>query len=397
MKAQAAQAAAEAAAKTAQEAQKKAEEAQRKAEEAAASTAEDKEAAEKAAQEAKAAQAAAEAAQKSAEEAQVAAETARAAAEASNQAAAASAALAAEYAQKVTETYAEIVEIKAQMVEFLAKAQQAAEEAEAERKAAEEAQKKAEEAALAAAKYYALMELAQVDTTGCNDEQKQAVEAALTEAREAIEAAETREEVGALLIEAREAVEQAMHLVCASDLFQDVARGAWYHDGVDYMVRRGYMEGVGNNLFAVNGTMTRGQMVTILYRIAGKPTVEGLENPFKDVADGKFYTDAVIWAAENGIVEGNGDGTFNPNGFITRQQVAVILYRYSGEEAVSEDMLSSYPDGSKVANYAREAMNWAVAKGLIQGVANGETATLNPAATATRGQMATIFMRDLER
>lgn len=116
-----------------------------------------------------------------------------------------------------------------------------------------------------------------------------------------------------------------MHLVCASDLFQDVARGAWYHDGVDYMVRRGYMEGVGNNLFAVNGTMTRGQMVTILYRIAGKPTVEGLENPFKDVADGKFYTDAVIWAAENGIVEGNGDGTFNPNGFITRQQVAVIL------------------------------------------------------------------------
>ena len=397
VKARAAQAAAEAAAKTAQEAQKKAEEAQRKAEEAAASTAEDKEAAEKAAQEAKAAQAAAEAAQKSAEEAQVAAETARAAAEASNQAAAASAALAAEYAQKVTETYAEIVEIKAQMVEFLAKAQQAAEEAEAERKAAEEAQKKAEEAALAAAKYYALMELAQVDTTGCNDEQKQAVEAALTEAREAIEAAETREEVGALLIEAREAVEQAMHLVCASDLFQDVARGAWYHDGVDYMVRRGYMEGVGNNLFAVNGTMTRGQMVTILYRIAGKPTVEGLENPFKDVADGKFYTDAVIWAAENGIVEGNGDGTFNPNGFITRQQVAVILYRYSGEEAVSEDMLSSYPDGSKVANYAREAMNWAVAKGLIQGVANGETATLNPAATATRGQMATIFMRDLER
>ncbi len=158
-----------------------------------------------------------------------------------------------------------------------------------------------------------------MDTTGCNDEQKQAVEAALTEAREAIEAAETREEVGAFLIEAREAVEQAMHLVCASDLFQDVARGAWYHDGVDYMVRRGYMEGVGNNLFAVNGTMTRGQMVTILYRIAGKPTVEGLENPFKDVADGKFYTDAVIWAAENGIVEGNGDGTFNPNGFITRQ------------------------------------------------------------------------------
>ncbi len=169
--------------------------------------------------------------------------------------------------------------MKAEMVEYLADAQKAAEEAEEERKAAEEAQKKAEEAALAAAKSYALLELAQMDTTGCNAEQKEAAEAVLAEAREAIQAAETQEEVAALLAEAQEAMEEAMNLVCASDLFRDVAENTWYHEGVDYMVRQGYMDGMGGGLFGVNGTMTRGQMVTILYRIAGKPSVEGLENP----------------------------------------------------------------------------------------------------------------------
>ena len=396
VKAQVAQAAAEEAARVAKEAQEKAEEAQRKAEEAAGSTAEDKEAAQKAAQEAKEAKEAAEAAQGAAEEAQKAAETARKAAEDANVEAAASAALAAEYAQKVTETYNEIVRIKAEMVEFLADAQKAAEKAEEERKAAEEAQKKAEEAALAAAKSQALIELALMDTTGCNAEQKEAAAAVLAAAREAIQAAETREEVAALLAEAQEAMEEAMNLVCASDLFRDVAENTWYHEGVDYMVRRGYMDGMGGGLFGVNGTMTRGQMVTILYRIAGKPSVEGLENPFRDVAEGRYYTDAVIWAAANGIVEGMEEGVFAPERAVTRQQVAVILYRHSGAEAGNEDLLSSYPDGKQVAPYARQAMNWAVSQGLIRGVDNGEVTTLSPAATATRAQMATIFLRYLE-
>ncbi|MFR0735253.1 MAG: S-layer homology domain-containing protein [Oscillospiraceae bacterium] len=397
VKAQAAQTAAEEAARVAKEAQEKAEEAQRKAEEAAGSTAEDKEAAQKAAQEAKEAKEAAEAAQGAAEEAQKAAETARKAAEDANLEAAASAALAAEYAQKVTETYNEIVQIKAEMVEFLADAQKAAEKAEEERKAAEEARKKAEEAALAAAKSQALIELALMDTTGCNAEQKEAAAAVLAAAREAIQAAETREEVAALLAEAQEAMEEAMNLVCASDLFRDVAENTWYHEGVDYMVRQGYMDGMGGGLFGVNGTMTRGQMVTILYRIAGKPSVEGLENPFRDVAEGRYYTDAVIWAAANGIVEGMEEGVFAPEGAVTRQQVAVILYRHSGAEAGNEDLLSSYPDGKQVAPYARQAMNWAVSQGLIRGVENGEVTTLSPAATATRAQMATIFLRYLEQ
>ena len=297
----------------------------------------------------------------------------------------------------MTETYNEIVQIKAEMVEFLADAQKAAEKAEEERKAAEEAQKKAEEAALAAAKSQALIELALMDTTGCNAEQKEAAAAVLAAAREAIQAAETREEVAALLAEAQEAMEEAMNLVCASDLFRDVAENTWYHEGVDYMVRQGYMDGMGGGLFGVNGTMTRGQMVTILYRIAGKPSVEGLENPFRDVAEGRYYTDAVIWAAANGIVEGMEEGVFAPEGAVTRQQVAVILYRHSGAEAGNEDLLSSYPDGKQVAPYARQAMNWAVSQGLIRGVENGGVTTLSPAATATRAQMATIFLRYLEQ
>ena len=195
----------------------------------------------------------------------------------------------------------------------------------------------------------------------------------------------------------KEAMEEAMNLVCASDLFRDVAENTWYHEGVDYMVRQGYMDGMGGGLFGVNGTMTRGQMVTILYRIAGKPSVEGLENPFRDVAEGRYYTDAVIWAAANGIVEGMEEGVFAPEGAVTRQQVAVILYRHSGAEAGNEDLLSSYPDGKQVAPYARQAMNWAVSQGLIRGVENGGVTTLSPAATATRAQMATIFLRYLEQ
>ena len=195
----------------------------------------------------------------------------------------------------------------------------------------------------------------------------------------------------------KEAMEEAMNLVCASDLFRDVAENTWYHEGVDYMVRQGYMDGMGGGLFGVNGTMPRGQMVTILYRIAGKPSVEGLENPFRDVAEGRYYTDAVIWAAANGIVEGMEEGVFAPEGAVTRQQVAVILYRHSGAEAGNEDLLSSYPDGKQVAPYARQAMNWAVSQGLIRGVENGGVTTLSPAATATRAQMATIFLRYLEQ
>lgn len=389
--AQEAREAAEEAAKTAKAAEDKAEEARQKAEEAANSAAEDKEAAEKAKQEAQEAQEAAEKARDAAKDAEKAADAAKEAADQSKLEAAASAAEAAGYAEEVARMYNEIVQMKAEMVELLAKAQKAAEKAEEERKAAEAA-------ALAAAKYEALIQLSQVDLTGCTPEQEAAAKAILAKAREAIQAAETRDAVASILAETLKAVADAKtQQGSPADAFQDVKKDTWYYPGVDYMVRKGYMKGLETDVFGVNGIMTRGQMVTILYRIAGEPSTEGMTNPFTDVAENRFYTDAVIWAASNGIVMGIKEGIFDPNGSVTRQQVATILYRFSGEKASDQDLLGNYPDGDKVSSYAREAMNWAISQGIVMGVADGGKTTLSPAATATRAQMATILQRYLEK
>lgn len=389
LKAQKAQKAAEDAEKAAEEAEKKAEEARKKAEEAAASTAEDREAAEKAAEEAKAAQKAAEEARKSAEDAKSAAELAMQAAEQSNKEAAASAAQAAEYAKKMAEAYEEIVRIKAELVEYLAKAQAEAERAEAERKAAEEAQRKAEEAALAAAKYAAAYELAQLQQNGegLTGHAKEAYDKALADAAAAIEAAKTPAEVDAALAAAREALNNAL---CPSAAFTDVEENVWYHDGIDFMVRNGYMNGVAADTFDVEGSLTRAQLVTILYRIAGEPETSAAI-PFADVADGQWYTKAIVWAAENGIVKGVNETTFAPDDPITREQIAVILYRYAHEENTEDGKLTSFPDAKDISGYALEAMNWAVARGLI----NGSDGKLLPQDTATRAQIAVILARYL--
>ena len=389
LKAQKAQKAAEDAEKAAEEAEKKAEEARKKAEEAAASTAEDREAAEKAAEEAKAAQKAAEDARKSAEDAKSAAELAMQAAEQSNKEAAASAAQAAEYAKKMAEAYEEIVRIKAELVEYLAKAQAEAERAEAERKAAEEAQRKAEEAALAAAKYAAAYELAQLQQNGegLTGHAKEAYDKALADAAAAIEAAKTPAEVDAALAAAREALNNAL---CPSAAFTDVEENVWYHEGIDFMVRNGYMNGVAADTFDVEGSLTRAQLVTILYRIAGEPETSAAI-PFADVADGQWYTKAIVWAAENGIVKGVNETTFAPNDPITREQIAVILYRYAHEENTEDGKLTSFPDAKYISSYALEAMNWAVARGLI----NGSDGKLLPQDTATRAQIAVILARYL--
>ena len=389
LKAQKAQKAAEDAEKAAEEAEKKAEEARKKAEEAAASAAEDREAAEKAAEEAKAAQKAAEEARKSAEDAKSAAELAMQAAEQSNKEAAASAAQAAEYAKKMAEAYEEIVRIKAELVEYLAKAQAEAERAEAERKAAEEAQRKAEEAALAAAKYAAAYELAQLQQNGegLTGHAKEAYDKALADAAAAIEAAKTPAEVDAALAAAREALNNAL---CPSAAFTDVEENVWYHEGIDFMVRNGYMNGVAADTFDVEGSLTRAQLVTILYRIAGEPETSAAI-PFADVADGQWYTKAIVWAAENGIVKGVNETTFAPNDPITREQIAVILYRYAHEENTEDGKLTSFPDAKDISGYALEAMNWAVARGLI----NGSDGKLLPQDTATRAQIAVILARYL--
>lgn len=185
---------------------------------------------------------------------------------------------------------------------------------------------------------------------------------------------------------------------CPSKAFTDLDAKAWYHEGVDYALTNGLMNGVGGGRFEPDGQLTRAQLVTVLYRAAGEPDTGKQVNPFTDVADDTWYTKAVIWAANNGIVNGVAKNVFAPDASITREQIATMLYRYAGAEAAKEDKLSAFPDAAKVSDWAKEALNWAVASGLINGVADANgTANLEPQATATRAQIATILMRWLEK
>ena len=177
---------------------------------------------------------------------------------------------------------------------------------------------------------------------------------------------------------------------CPSKAFADLDTTQWYHEGVDFALANGLMVGMSDTIFVPNGEVTRAQLVTILYRLEGKPSVEGMENPFGDVAEDAWYAEAVIWAANAGVVKGLTATTFAPNTAITREQIATILFRYSGAEKVGEDHLKDFSDADKISAYAVDAMNWAVAEGLIKGMGNG---TVAPRATATRAQIATILMR----
>ena len=176
--------------------------------------------------------------------------------------------------------------------------------------------------------------------------------------------------------------------------FPDVTEGDWFYDAVRYAYETGLMDGVGDNLFAPNSETTRAQLVTILHRLAGEPE-PGEDSGFSDVAAGTWYTDAVAWAAENGIVNGTTDTTFAPGDDITREQLAAILYRYAesmGYDVSAQADLSGFPDAGDIQDYATEALSWAVAEGLLQGF---EDDSLQPGGTATRAQIATILMRFL--
>ena len=177
--------------------------------------------------------------------------------------------------------------------------------------------------------------------------------------------------------------------------FLDVNEGDWFYDAVAYAYENGLMDGVGGNRFAPNSATTRAQLVTILYRLEGEPAVSG-DLPFTDVEAGTWYTNAVGWAAQNGIVNGVGDDTFAPGNDLTREQLVTILYRYAeskGYDVSASADLTGYPDGEEIQAYAREAMAWAVAENIIQGM---EDDTLKPAGNASRAQIATILMRFCE-
>ncbi len=179
---------------------------------------------------------------------------------------------------------------------------------------------------------------------------------------------------------------------CPSKAFTDVDTSLWYHEGIDYVLLAGLFNGTSATTFEPNADMTRAMLVTVLWRLDGEPNTAAA-NHFSDVSAGTWYTDAVIWAAENNIVEGYDADTFGPNDPITREQMAAILYRYAsykGYDVSASDSLETFTDLETISNWALTSVKWAVAEGLITGVS--ET-TLDPAGNASRAQVATILMR----
>ena len=175
---------------------------------------------------------------------------------------------------------------------------------------------------------------------------------------------------------------------CPIAPFADADRSAWYHDGVHYCLNTGLMAGTGETTFAPNIPITRGMIVTILWRLEGCPVVDGPMD-YDDVTPEDWYGAAVEWAADAGVTAGYDNGKFGPNDPITREQMAVMLWRYAGSPA-AEGALSAFVDGAQTSSWAQTAMIWAVDRGLIAGVGNDRLA---PLGQATRAQAATILMR----
>lgn len=173
----------------------------------------------------------------------------------------------------------------------------------------------------------------------------------------------------------------------AGGTFTDVPATHWAAGAVAFVSSQGLLQGTGASTFAPGQPMTRAMLVTALWREAGSPVVNYAMD-FDDVAEGQWYTEAVRWAASEGIVAGTGKG-FSPDAALTRESLAAILFRYAGGQA-DGGSLDSYADGAGVSAWAREAMNWAVAQGLITGKSGGR---LDPGGTASRAEVSAILMR----
>ncbi len=179
------------------------------------------------------------------------------------------------------------------------------------------------------------------------------------------------------------------------DVFTDVPYGTWYYDSVETCAELELFNGTSPAKFSPNKTMTRAMLVTVLWRLDGEKTPNAPAD-FADVPSGSWYTDAVAWASENGIVNGVGKGRFNPNGNVTREQIATILRRYAESKGIdtgAQADLSTYPDAEEISSYAKDAMAWANAVGLINGNKIGQTILLQPKGDATRAQVAAILIR----
>ena len=178
---------------------------------------------------------------------------------------------------------------------------------------------------------------------------------------------------------------------CPSHGFTDLDVGAWYHEAVDFVLGNHLMNGFGNGLFGPNAQLTRAQLTQILYNREGKPAVTG-GSKFTDVDKNAWYSDAVNWAVANGIVGGYGNGKFGPDDNITREQLAVMLWRYAKSPAATNKKLD-FKDAGETSNYALDAIRWAVENGIINGKGNG---ILDPKGQATRAQTAQMLKNFIE-
>lgn len=177
--------------------------------------------------------------------------------------------------------------------------------------------------------------------------------------------------------------------------FDDVSYSAWYADAVEYVVSNGVMNGTGDTTFEPDAALSRSMMVQVLYNMENKPAAS--DAAFIDVADNAWYADAVAWAAENKLVNGVEENQFAPDDNITREQMAAILYRYAqykGQDVSARADMNAYTDFAEISSYAEPMLAWAVSKGLITGSSD---TTLSPAGNATRAEVAVVLMRYLQQ
>lgn len=174
--------------------------------------------------------------------------------------------------------------------------------------------------------------------------------------------------------------------------FRDVTNKNWYYDAVAFVYEKGYFSGTAADVFSPNTSMTRAMLATVLHRVSGQKAPGGGAD-FSDVPAGLWYSDGIAWASAHGIVNGMGNGTYCPDRAVTREELVTMLYRYQTDrkgDTSAKGSLAEYPDGSRVADWARNAMEWAVGAKLVQG---RDTGHLDPKGTATRAEVATILQR----
>lgn len=175
--------------------------------------------------------------------------------------------------------------------------------------------------------------------------------------------------------------------------FTDVTQDHWFHAAVAFVYEKGYFSGTSQTTFDPNTSMNRAMVATVLHRVAGSERVDA-RGTFTDVPADQWYSQGVVWANAKGIVNGMGNGRYEPDAAVTREQLVTMLYRFEKDyrrvAVPASGSLDSFPDGAQVSSWAQDAMRWAVGAGLIQG---RNTGYMDPMGTATRAEVATILQR----